>query len=290
MNVHDAVTPNLFIVGAAKAGTTSLYEMLSRHPEVGMSTIKEPHYFGEYRPPGTFYSKEEDYLALFSQCKGRLVVGEASTAYLYSPSAAGQIKRFNPNAKIVIVLRNPIDRAYSLYLNHVRDGAEYLSFENALAAESDRIGRGWSYGFHMVQSGMYSEQVLRYLRVFGEQSVLILLYEDLRDCPNRVYGLCCEFLGINPSGYPHNIHANKSGLPRYPAVAKVIRSKNIARWVASTLLPARLKRRVLAMIRTWNVKPAPPMRPETRRSLYSVFKSDINALEGVIGRSLEAWR
>ena len=175
--------PDFFIVGAPKAGTSSLYNYLLQHPSVFLSEPKEPHFFHNRRSPGSPVLGEKDleeYLRLFEGVPDDVRAGEASTSYLYSANAAWEIKNVFPDAKIMMILRNPVDRAYSQYWNHVRDGNEQLSFEKALRDEPERIkNRRWC-GSYYVAGGRYAEQVARYLEVFGRDAVKVYLFEELQ--------------------------------------------------------------------------------------------------------------
>ena len=132
-------TPNLFIVGAPKCGTTSLDNYLRQHPDVFMSPKKEPHYFGSDLYAPRFIRDWETYRVLFSGATDEAVVGEASVWYLYSQNAAREIHSVCPNAKIIIMLRNPVDQMHSLHSQRLYSGLETIrDFEDALAAEADR--------------------------------------------------------------------------------------------------------------------------------------------------------
>ncbi|MBK9638978.1 MAG: sulfotransferase [Bacteroidetes bacterium] len=177
--------PNFFIVGAAKAGTTSLYQYLSQHPEVYMSPIKEPNYFsteikfeevrtevkerirllkinsflkGNMRKPihRAFINDIKQYESLFRFVGNQKAIGEASASYLYSPYAAKAIQEYNSEAKIIIILRNPIQRIYSHYLMDRRMGITNLPFEEALEAEKSYQPRQWSYILYL-ELGEYSQ-------------------------------------------------------------------------------------------------------------------------------------
>ena len=134
--------PNFFIVGAAKCGTTSLYRYLRQHPDVFMPEQKEPNFFGSdlsYRFPRISQAR---YLSCFAKAKGETRIGEATTIYLYSEKAAEEIKAFSPEAKIIIMLRNPVDVLYSYHSQQLYSGNEDIpDFEEALRAEVDRLGR-----------------------------------------------------------------------------------------------------------------------------------------------------
>src|ERR687883_42510 len=155
--------PNFFVVGAQKAGTTSLYYYLKQHPEVYMSPVKEPHFFegmqSEFYRPGRKVMPVTclgDYQALFQGVSNEKAIGEASASCLYSPKAPALLKGAIPNAKLIAVLRNPVDRAYSNFLHCIRVNREPLpSFAGALQAEEGRIRNNWGPLWHYKQKGFY---------------------------------------------------------------------------------------------------------------------------------------
>lgn len=282
--------PNFFIVGAAKSGTTSLYQYLVQHPNICMPALKEPHFFGEYRPPGPLIEDMNHYLSLFKHCELEAAVGEASTAYLYSPSAAMEIKQAFPESKIIIVLRNPIDRAYSLFWNHVRDGVEKLSFEAAIDAEYQRRKDNWSFGFHYVASGMYADQVKRYIQTFDEEAIKTFLFEDLKRDSSEVLRQCCNVLGVD-SAYEFTTTKiyNRSGPPKLKWIARFLHnSSSVKRWLLYPF-PKRLKEATKLKVRDLNIDKIPAMRPETRQKLIEIFSDDIKSLEDLINRDLSHW-
>ena len=207
--------PNLFIAGAARSGTTSLWQYLKVHPSVFMpedELMKEP----------TFFSRNcslkrdlNEYLALFRNAGGNhRWIGEASVAYLTDPESAARIHAFNPDAKIIILLRNPARRAFSLYRWMVQEGYEYAStFDEALKLEEQRVFEkkpswykpNYYWGYLYFRSGLYSDQVERYLELF-KSNVLILTFEDFIKDTRASYLQVCSFLGIPPAGVPFEIH------------------------------------------------------------------------------------
>lgn len=174
---------NFLIVGANKAGTTSLYFYLNQHPEIFLSNVKEPmffnHYFNQkedskFRTSKVIRSKKS-YHKLFEDAKGNYkLLGEASTSYLANPSCSTAIYDYNPNMKIIILLRNPIERAYSNYLMYVRLGIEKRSFRKAIKDNLAR--RELQQGQKYVDLGMYSSAVKIYLETFND--VKIILFDD----------------------------------------------------------------------------------------------------------------
>ncbi len=287
--------PNFFIVGAQRAGTTSLYQYLNQHPQVYMSPRKEPHFFegmhSEFRRPGRRSVPVRDlaeYQALFAGASGEKAIGEASASYLFSPRAPGLIKSSVPDAKIIAILRNPADRAYSNFVYCVQVGREPLgSFAEGLQAEEERTRDKWGPLWYYKQKGFYYAQVKRYFDTFGRDQVGVWFYEDLRNDTFGIIGEVFRFLGIDESFVPDaTSEYNPSGIPRvgrlYTGVRKLT-ARNPA--LVERVLPARLrgyvKRRIF-------VKP-PPFPPEVRRQLTDSYREDILRLQELIGRDLSAW-
>src|SRR5437667_3118215 len=169
------IWPNFFIVGAQNSGTTSLYGYLKQHPDVFMPALKEPHYFAQITPSHeqrylrTIVRDEAAYLRLFLKAKGYPAIGEASPSYLWDANAPHRIRKAVPHAKIIILLRDPVERAYSHYLMDVREGRQDLPFLQALERDWNRSKKGWSVSQLYVELGLYAEQVRRYLEVFGSR-------------------------------------------------------------------------------------------------------------------------
>lgn len=276
--------PNLFVVGAPRAGTSSLWSYLDQHPAIFMSRLKEPHFFCGLKPSFVpTVRKESEYLRLFAGAAEGQLRGEASPTYLLDTEAPGAIARVSPEARILIMLREPVSRAYSAYWHKVRYGREERPFlevvKDQLAREDSRSSKPT-----LVRTGLYAEPVLRYLDVFGDR-VLILIFEefaaDVRGHVRRVL----EFLEVDPAPAdrmrlePRNV----SALPRNLLVRRLYRSAGLragaARIVPSALHP-RIERILLSRM------PTTGMEPEARRLLEEVYASDRRELEQVLGRPL----
>lgn len=285
--------PDFFIVGAPKAGTSSLYNYLIQHPGVFMSYPKEPHFFYNRSTPGSPVLQEkalEDYLGLFTGVSKGVCAGEASTSYLWSASTASEIKHLQPEAKIIILLRDPVDRAYSHYWHQVQDGIEPLDFEEALQAEPERIRQGRWHGLYYVDNGLYAGQVRRYLEVFGQEAVRVYLFEDLIRDTREVCRDVFEFLGLDPD-VPLETEKiyNQGGAPRSKMFARLVRMKVIKEPLKS-VLPTTVSSNLGEWLRTSNNKPVPAMEPKTEARLRAIFDEDVVRLEGLIGRDLSYWR
>jgi Sulfotransferase family len=302
----QAIWPNFFIVGAASCGTTSLYTYLKQHPEVFLPALKEPHYFAQLRPTYeqrylfTYVTDEKDYLALFSRAAGYKAAGEASPSYLWCPEAPARIHRAVPDAKIIILLRDPVERAFSHYLMNLREGLQRRPFFEALQEDWNRAQKGWGVSQLYVELGLYAAQVQRYLQEFGTAQVRILLFDDLRrGAENRKATLAeiLRFIGVD-SGYLDQIDIssaeNSFGIARWPW-ARRLAGSNWARRAGQLLVPKRMganhaiKRLIFQRFFVKSV-PRPKIDPAAKQWLCATFEPDLRALEELLGRELPALR
>ena len=295
------IWPNFFLVGAHKTGTTSLYFYLKQHPQVFLPALKEPHFFSRFRPysemlfPHPRVSDEAAYLKLFAKAAGYKAVGEASSSYLCDEGAAERIHAANPHAKIVIMLRDPVGRAYSQYLMDVREGWQYLPFYEALLEDWNRPEKGWGVSHMYVEPGLYRDQVKRYLNIFGAKQVLVLSFADLRtpDGRRKMLADLVNFLELDPA-YLDRI--DTSQVENEFAVARWNWSRRVAAnwWVrrlAMILVPARAGSVFLVKMRIYDrfflrraVKPE--IDPRARDWLQSMYEDDVAGLERLLGRNL----
>jgi hypothetical protein len=204
--------PDFIIVGAMKAGTTSLYAYLSEHPQVIGTAQKEVHYFDHHHARGpNWYRRHFPKLADVVKRDGPVAIGETSPYYLFHPLAAERIAALLPDVRIIALLRDPVARAWSHYRQTVRQGNEPLSFEDALAAENERLegaeqalasGRAARVEAHRQYSyrsrGLYLDQLRRYFDLFPAENILVLRSEDMFDDPQAVFSRTIEFLRLDP--------------------------------------------------------------------------------------------
>jgi sulfotransferase family protein len=291
--------PDFFIVGTFKGGSTALYEGLRRHPQIFMPFHKEPLYFGDDLTRRYGRMTEADYLRLFKNAKPGQRVGEASTWYLYSTSAAREIKAFSPDAKILVVLRNPVDVMYAQHNQLIFNVIEDIpDFAEALAAEPDRrAGRRLPPGPINVENLFYrhsvqfSEQLERYFDVFGRENVHVMLFDDLRRDGAMVVRGVLEFLGVDPSLAAAPPTANESRRVRSPLVQRLIFAPKLLLPLAPMLRRFPLVRTVRTRLLQMNseAKPRAPMDPDLRRQLLEEFRPEIERLGRLIDRDLTAW-
>lgn len=289
--------PNFFIVGAVKAGTTSLHAYLKQHPQVFMSEMKEPHYFSSFELMPEFDNftpvirDSRAYQNLFVGSGGYRAVGEASPSYLCDAKAPERIRSAIPSAKIIISLRDPVQRAFSHYLMEYRQGRETRSFGEALEADRLRSEKGWGVSFQYVELGLYAQQVERYLSVFGETKVLIILFEDLvRETP-VVMRQVAEFLEIDHAAFPEStferVH-NPFEISRGRFARALLRFRPLRIW-SKRWVPQGLRAVVRSRL-LFTSGDKPRLDDESRRALRGLFDSDVKQLERILGRDLDLLR
>lgn len=289
--------PNFFILGAAKCGTTSLYKYLSQHPDVYFPVAKEPQ----------FFSNDEEYKKGFDYYLGRFFAGvekfklrgDATPHYLYYEKAAERISKLqnSENIKFIIILRNPVDRAYSLYWNMVAEGYETLTFEEALRSEPQRQKEGvvealGSVRYQYVDSGLYAKQLKAYYKYFNKNQFLVLFHDDLKKNPSTVMESVAGFLGLSEMKYEISESHNASGVSRSFAVQHVLRGDfRIKRWLGK-LLPFTFKYHIVNFLLKMNKKKKAytPMTTEVRNELVKTFNTDIEELEKSLDVDLSEWK
>jgi hypothetical protein len=287
--------PNFFIIGAMKSGTTALYYYLEQHPEVYMSPVKEPNFFcsQEQENAADAVAHIESYQHLFRAVSGQKAVGEASHCYLYDPRAAAEIRRCVPEAKLIAVLRNPIDRAYSHFLHMVRTGTEPLdNFAQALREEEAGADKERTFQDY-IGRGFYYSQLKRYFGTFDREQIRVYLYEDLSDAPTTTVQDAFRFLEVDDSFVPDvSLRRNVSGNPKYKTLDRLLRGQNRVKHAVKIYLPARLRwrlSRAFDELKTRNLVGPPPIQPEVRRRLSEVYREDILQLQELLHRDLSGW-
>lgn len=230
---------NVFCVGAAKAGTTSIFEALRKLDDVELPIDKEPHYFGEHFVVEKKYTSLAEYHGLYKEGAGVGCRVDFSTSYLYSENAAKEIYEYNPNSKIIIVLRDPVERALSLYNHQRRSMLEEETIDDALRLEYSRIKAGYPYGYHYFQSGLYYKQVKRYFDIFPAENIMVLQFnrlirkqdEELR----RIYAfLNLSGVGLKPISL---LSENKTGIPKSDFIQNLFEKDFLFKDFVRSLIP-----------------------------------------------------
>ena len=291
--------PDFFIVGAPRCGTTAMYEYLRRHPQVFMPEHKEPMYFGSDLTQLHSRLTEADYLRLFKHASAGQRVGEASTWYLYSRTAAREIHEFAPDGQIIIMLRNPVDVMYSLHRELVFYRGEVIEdFEEAISAEEDRK-QGRRLGPSRRPEALYyrdtvrfAEQVERYLNEFGRQRVKFVIFDEFVRDLAASYADVLRFLAVDDSFRPEFERVNESKRPISPALqALVVRPPRPVARLIPVLRRSRLAHQVRAAFLSANSRSAerPPMSWELRRRLTAELAPEVAQLGDLIERDLSPW-
>ncbi len=297
--------PNFLVIGAGRAGTTSLYNYLRQHPEIYMSPIKETNfwaYLGEGlrdedldRHGGTIVfpvRSLQKYEGLFEGIASEKAIGEVSPRYMASKDTAACIADHLPNVKPIAILRDPVERAYSSYLFHRRDGRETRTFETAIdEEESGTVSDALRHGQRRyVGLGYYYRRLKPYFELFPEHTA-VFLFDDLRSDPLGLMRDLFRFLQVRPSFVPDmSVRYNVSGIPtgrlartvfrKRPALIRAKRAMPpaIQNWLDRVIEPARAAR-----------LDAPPLNPDTRQRLAMRYEEDVGKLAKLIDRDLSGW-
>lgn len=312
---QGGVTPNFYLVGAMKAGTTAIYDVLHSHPDVFCSPIKEPNFFCDDIVPEAFsdvfkpsHSFDADsyvdgpmdqfvhiayirdpatYTRMFRHVCRERIVGDFSTSYLYSSTAAANIRKAVPNARVLIVLRNPVERAISHYLMDSRIGIANEPLGDLLQKELAAPRRGWCITNQYIELGLYARQVRRYLMNFPRQRIKIVIYDDLRRDFQRVAEDICRFLDIDPRARGlDDVRRNTAKCSRFPEVNK---------WLYRSGLKNAVSRYVPKNVVGWGKKyyygrtARTQVHPAEREWLRSIFHEDIHELSKLLHRDLSGW-
>lgn len=298
--------PDFLIAGVPKAGTTALHAALVRHPQLFLPAVKEPKFFlSDGRPPtsggpGDVQTSQEhvwrraDYEALFGPAPAGALRGEATPFYLHDLNAHERIRRLVPNVKIILLLRDPVDRAHSNWTHLWNAGLEpEADFLTACRAEPRRRAAGWAPFWHYIELGRYGWQVQHLLKVFDREQVLLLRYRDLKDAPAQTLDKVCAFLGV-PGGVlgsipkenvnRHVVHDN-----RVNAVLRALLREG-GRFGHRFPVPLRLAARgpLLTLLHRKSGN-RPVTTAQERAALLPLFADDIALLQDVTGNAYDDW-
>jgi hypothetical protein len=293
--------PTFLVIGAARSGTTALYLYLRQHPDVFMPRGRETNFFAfegealDFRGPGAEFVNNSvvtlnAYRRLFADAPEGSAVGEASPLYLYCPRTAERIRARLPDVRLVAILRNPIEQAYSHYLYARKEAIEPLDdFMAALDAQADRRKARWQPLFQYVDFGRYDAQLRRFLEQFPRDQLRIFLYEDFAADPVRVVQEIFRFVGVDGRFVPDvSARANAGGIPKSEWWQMLVMRPNPASTLVGSFLPTQTRRRVRDALSRMNTR-RDQMPLAARERLREELRSDVVALQGLIGRDLSSW-
>jgi hypothetical protein len=297
--------PDFFVIGAPKAGTSALHAALATHPALHMSEVKEPkHFLCDHGAvprggPGDAHSYQEwirergQYEQLFADAPPGALCGESTPFYLSSQPALARIRAAVPGARLIAVLRDPIDRAYSNWAHLWADGLETIpDFLAACAEEERRVAAGWAPMWRYLGSSRYGEQLRDLYRLFPRDQVHLLRYKELVDEPHQAIDDICRFLGVEPGLVMklqgHNVGTFVADTRTNRAVRALIRGGATA---GSHFPPQVWRKASLPLLWALQRTPQhrPELRPEAREQLLGYFAGDIALLESETGDSFQDW-
>jgi hypothetical protein len=288
--------PTFLIVGVQKAGTTSIYNYLQEHPQVYMSPVKETNFLekdwenlAEDKHNKNGIITLEDYSRLFAGVKDEIAIGEASPNYLFHyKSSVPRIQKYVPDAQLIIVLRNPIERAYSDYLMHIRDAIGYRPLSEQIKYAADKS--------FIIRKGFYYTPIQFYLNHFRAEKVKVLLYDDLIQDSLKFMQSMYRYIGVDESiEIDTTKKVQTAKVPKNQLINNLLRRKNPLRTLAANTLKsvmplsARQQLRDRLMNLNYQSKQATPLSPEDRQGLINIYREDILKLQDLINRDLSAW-
>jgi len=289
--------PDFLMVGAPKSGTTAFNHFLNQHPSIFMAK-KELHYFGSDLKIKQDSIPENSYLAYFKNAHSNQLKGEASVWYLYSKKAAEEIKTFNPRAKIIILLRNPTEMIPSLHSQYLYDGDETekdveQAFENDLNRTAPYSSLSFENRPPYLESVLYHQQVERYIKVFGEKQVLIILHDEFKNNYKLVYRKVLNFLGMNHDFIPDfekiNTRKNVQNINLHQLSKN---PSNQLKCLVRFVIPFKyVRHQIMKKIDTINIQPQKPstISPALKEKIIALTRSDIQNLATLIKKDLSAW-
>jgi hypothetical protein len=301
--------PDFLIIGAGKSGTTSLDNYLKQHPEIFIPKVKEPNFYGyeqanpedfkgsyeELNHYNTSVTKLDDYLKLFEAAKPGQVKGETSNTYLYHSTAAERIYHYNPDMKLIAVLRQPAGRLYSRFM--------HLARENRTPTESfaDCMNRDtiWWKRNDLIKEGFYFKNLSKFYEIFPKENIRVYLYEEFNTQPEKVLKDIYNFLGVDTEFKTNfSVKYNQSGFIRNKFLDRLYGQKGLVSQAVKTLLPMSvvntLKKNIFVQKQLNELRSGNLVKPKLDSKLRSqltneVYGEDIKKLQHLIGRDLSHW-
>ncbi|MDQ4145513.1 MAG: sulfotransferase [Actinomycetota bacterium] len=288
--------PSFFLIGAARSGTTALAEILRRHPEIFVTHPKEPHFLAfagrtvRFSGPGDDTSinrvavtDEADYLRLYEHAGSKPARGDASVSTLYYPQQSLEtLERLFPAARLVVILRNPTDRAFSNYQYLRTKGFESCpDFRQALELEDERMAKGWHHLWHYKKMGFYGHQLTQFVERLGYDRLLVLFYDHFNDQPHETIRHIFRFLDVDPDApIQGEQRINVSGSVRNRSLQTLIQAGSRHHYIKTViriLVPYRIRER----IRAANLREA-QLPQDTRLHLDRLYEDDLIKLKRLV--------
>ena len=303
------VLPNFVVIGASKSGSTSLYRYLRQHPEIFMSPIKEPGYFLmgpdvldglveedrkllERRRKHRRYGLLENYLELFNGVRSEIAIGEATNQYLQDPWAPSAIKTCIPEARLIAILRNPIDRMRSHFMWRARNGNTkantFCDFVKSEVAYDRYLSEQGAIRSSPLRAGMYYANLSRYINLFSLNNIKIVYYDDFVSDTIMVMQDIYDFLNVDKNFVPDvSTRHQESGVPRYRWVSRLFGRRSMSKSWIKKMMPTVLIEGIRE--RRSNYLERVEITKEARSILVDVYRDDVCNLSGLMGCDLSDW-
>ena len=279
------LTPNFFIVGTPKSGTTSLFHYLQEHPEVFLPELKEPHFFSCPEVKNTYYKtkivdSKQEYLDLYQERESYKAVGDLSSSYLFNKETPKRIHQFNPYAKIIIVLRNPVDRALSHYLMDVNLGYINVSLSKVINNKDTFKQHYQEY----IELGFYEQQIRAYTKQFPDSQIKVVLSDTLYANTAETLKDIYSFINVSTTFITdfETVH-NSYTVPRFKALKSLVQSDGLKK-----MIPSGLKSGLKSLIYKTNAE-KPKLEVE-KNLLREIYKKSIVETETLINQDLSSWK
>lgn len=279
--------PNFIIIGAGKCGTTSLHNYLNQHQNIYLCPQKETYFFvpepirSKFKPWGAI-ANFDNYTNLFKDASQDSVIGEISTTYYRHPEAAKQIRQTLPKVKIIAILRDPANRAFSDYQMHFRKGNETRDFSAIISSEN-----------RFIKPGFYYSELIPYFEVFPREQIKILLFTDLVKTPTSFIEDVFKFIEVDPTFRPDTSKKSRSGgLPKNKTLNNLLTKPNLFRKIIASLLgifiPPYIRQNIRSSLVKQNIQQT-KLSPDVRQQLIEIYRDDILKLQELIERDLSNW-
>jgi hypothetical protein len=295
----SASLPNFIVIGTAKSGTTSLYSYLLQHPDVYLPDQKELHYFTfnhlkeNSNGPGDkeflkyVCSTRQEYENHYLNVNTESAIGEVSPSYLYYSNVSDQIYTELGRVKIIILLRNPVQKAYSQYVHLLGEKRETLPFYDALMAEQSRIDARWLDIWRYAENTLYADRIKKYISVFSRENVKIVLFEDLVKDTEHIMCDLFNFLGVDPDFECDTSRVfNKSSIQRFKIVTDLLKRPNLVKTAAKKIVPEKIRGHLHSALLYLNSRKKPEIGSRAESYLKKYFKADIEEVQRIIGKRL----
>lgn len=293
--------PNFIILGASKSGTSATYEFLKQHEQIYVCPMKETNFFAFYGQKPEFRGPRWDmhkknivwtlkrYHEQFDGVTNEIAIGEASPSYLFVSGTAIRIKQLIPDVKLIAILRNPTERAFSSFLMLKRDGLEPCkTLADAIADEPRRIHENWFQHTH-IHRGYYGKQLEEYYSRFNQNQIHVCLYDDFIQKPLEIIQSIYRFIGVDDSFVPDmSKHHNISGIIKNPILRFLWTKTHPVRRMIWPRPSKKLRTRISAFFRNLEME-RPELPAETRQQLINIYRNDILKLQDIIQRDLSIW-